>query len=60
MAIEQPPKNPEERDYDRSAALWSLPELQDVLARITDTIFIGTRGNILPQRIYAQNICGKL
>ena len=36
MAIEQPPKNPEERDYDRSAALWSLPELQDVLARITD------------------------
>lgn len=57
MAIEQPPKNPEERDYDRSAALWSLPELQDVLARITDDYLYWDKvKHLAPKDICAEHL----
>ena len=41
MAIEQPAKYPEKRDYDRSAALWSSPELQELPSIKSNGVYFG-------------------
>lgn len=57
MAIELPPKNPDKRDYDRCVALWSLPELQDVLTRITDDYLYWDKvKHLAPKDIHAEHL----